>query len=677
MNTPNTCDDDEIARLNHYLQHFTRFDVVNEGTAQSVAAAGLRSVDVPDKTDYDEKSNHYHVDKTKDKELGDNVSAVLVQSISPSNEYSPAEVSADQRLNTLIPTIVNSASCNQSPEDSDHGPFRLQGISDALHSIQPALLEPRDQDTVEELNSIQPMPLQRNNNVDLTSQSGAGAYAISNPLFRPHDTNPEPRPITDTAQDVENPPALFQFENSADTLVEAHLVEESQTEIVHAEKVPTEPTRMHRRNRLLPFVAALIIVALLVVLGILLWGDIKDEPSNVDTETTSNIRNQGNESSVASNDTITIIESGSTSNSTSKNSTESKQQWCFRTTEELYQTITKYWEDTSTNSSVSNIYGWPMSKWCGISNITIFDHLFKVSKQRVDYDSIMPANLTDEAVITASNMVEDIGSWDMRRAERIEFMFEGLQNVSESWGIQKWDTTSLVSMEGVFKNTSWTLPMLNLSSWDTSKVETMAHLFLDSNVERPGIAQWDTAKLQTMFRFADGNPYFNEDLSKWNTGSVRTMQKAFRRCTNFNQDLSGWNTSSLELLNMAFLGTTSFHSNIGQWDVSNVETLYGTFKESNFNNDITTWSVTKVADMQRTFAQNKAFNQDVSAWNVSRVTDLYKAFDGASSFSQDLCAWRFRLPTGIRTRNMFQNTGCPNTSDPVSIEEGPFCFNCN
>ncbi|CAB9522117.1 receptor-like protein kinase [Seminavis robusta] len=649
MTTSNTGEDEEIARLNQYLEQLMRFDVVKEGTVQSVP--GVHSFDVPDKTDCVEKSKYIHVDnKTKDFELGDKLSAV--QPISPPNEYSPAQVSEDQRINTLIPTTINSVSGNQSPENSDHRPLRHQGSIDELRSIQPALL-------------------QRNHNVDLTSQSGAGAYAISNPLFRPHDTTAESRPITDTPQDVENSPALVRFENSVDSLVEAHLVEESQTEIVHAEKMPTAPTWMNRRSRLMLLIAVLIIVSLLVVLGITIRGDAEDEPSKLDTETTSNIRNQGNESSMASNGTITI--SGSGSGSTSKNRTER----CIRTTEELYQTITKYWEDTSPNSSVSIVYGWPMRKWCGISNITIFDHLFKVSQQRIDYDSIMPANLTGEAVITASNMVEDIGSWDMRSAQRIESMFEGLQNVSASWGIQKWDTNSLVSMKGVFKNTSWTRPMLNLSSWNTSKVQTMAQLFLDSNVQLPGIAHWDTSRLQTMFRFADGNPYFNEDLSKWNTGSVTTMQKAFRRCTSFNQDLSGWNTRSLEQLTMAFWGATIFHSNIGQWDVSNVGTLYGTFKESNFNNDITTWHVAKVTDMQQTFQHNKAFNQDISAWNVSRVTALNWAFNGASSFSQDLCAWRFSLPTGIPTKNIFQDSGCPNTSDPVSIEEGPFCFNCN
>ncbi|CAB9522119.1 (Lipo)protein [Seminavis robusta] len=645
-----TTDDNGTAGLQQYLDHLNSF----EGPEQSVGAAGVPRV--ADKAENNNEVKEDAVEHLKKRKEGDNLSGILT--ISPSSNAPLVKALEQQRISTLIPTPLGkcSESNNQNPESSYY--------------------VPRDQDTVEVLNtsSIQPLPLRQNNNVDLASQSEAGAYAIQSPFFR----QAQVQSINDDTDDLENPnsPPL-QLDNSADSLVEAHLVEETETEIVHAEKVPIEPSHPNRRNRIILFIAVLIIVALLVVLGITMRRGAKEAQSKADTETTSKIRNQGNESSVASNDTITIIESGSTSTSTSKNSTEGKQQRCIRTTEELYQTITKYWEDTSTNSNVSIMYGWPMNKWCGISNITIFNHLFKVSKQRVDYDSIMPANLTDKAMITASNMVEDIGSWDMRRARRIEFMFEGLQNVSESWGIQKWDTTSLISMKGVFKNTSWTLPMLNLSSWDTSKVQNMAQLFLDSNVQRPGIAQWDTAELQTMFRFADGNPYFNENLSNWNTGSVTTMQKAFKRCTNFDQDLSGWNTMSVKQLSQTFWGATSFHSNIGQWDVSNVETLFGTFKESNFNNDITSWNVAKVTDMQQTFQHNEAFNQDISAWNVSQVTDLQWTFAGASSFSQDLCAWRFSLPTGIPTKNMFQNSGCPNTSDPVSIEEGPFCFNCN
>ena len=58
-----------------------------------------------------------------------------------------------------------------------------------------------------------------------------------------------------------------------------------------------------------------------------------------------------------------------------------------------------------------------------------------------------------------------------------------------------------------------------------------------------------------------------------------------------------------------------------------------------FNQDISSWDVSKVTNMDRMFAGAAAFNQDISSWDVSSVTAMVDMFYNATSFNQDLSGW--------------------------------------
>jgi hypothetical protein len=70
------------------------------------------------------------------------------------------------------------------------------------------------------------------------------------------------------------------------------------------------------------------------------------------------------------------------------------------------------------------------------------------------------------------------------------------------------------------------------------------------------------------------------------------------------------------------------------------------------------------------------FNSDISGWKVRKLVDLRRMFYDASSFSQDLCAWRTSLPLNPYFEWTFLLTTCANTSDPMSVNLGPFCAVC-
>ena len=78
------------------------------------------------------------------------------------------------------------------------------------------------------------------------------------------------------------------------------------------------------------------------------------------------------------------------------------------------------------------------------------------------------------------------------------------------------------------------------------------------------------------------------------------------------------------------------------------------------------------------FEEATTFNQDISTWNVTSVTNLEGMFLGAASFDQNLCAWGSRLPPDAVVTEMFVGTACPVMDDPdlSANPPGPFCHTC-
>ena len=79
----------------------------------------------------------------------------------------------------------------------------------------------------------------------------------------------------------------------------------------------------------------------------------------------------------------------------------------------------------------------------------------------------------------------------------------------------------------------------------------------------------------------------------------------------FNQDLSSWDVSSVTNMNYMFQGASNFNGNIENWDVSSVTNMNGMF------------------------GQAENFNQDLSSWDVSSVTIMNGMFEAANALSDE------------------------------------------
>lgn len=139
------------------------------------------------------------------------------------------------------------------------------------------------------------------------------------------------------------------------------------------------------------------------------------------------------------------------------------------------------------------------------------------------------------------------------------------------------------------------------------------------------------------------------DLSKVVTTIVKDMSWLFEIGTigeasyTFNEDISSWDVSNVTNMDDMFRGAYSFNQDIGNWDVSSVRSMARMFEgASAFNQDVGNWDVSNVTNISGMFsnASNASkFNQDISNWDVSSVTSMGGMFNGASAFNEDIGSW--------------------------------------
>ena len=120
--------------------------------------------------------------------------------------------------------------------------------------------------------------------------------------------------------------------------------------------------------------------------------------------------------------------------------------------------------------------------------------------------------------------------------------------------------------------------------------------------------------------------------------------------SNFNQDISSWDVSNVTNMNFMFSQNSAFNQDISNWDTSSVTNMGGMFVRASFNQPIGNWDVSSVTNMRAMFYQNTAFNQDIGNWDTSNVTDMSLLFF-FSSFNQDISSWNTSSVTNMN--NMF------------------------
>jgi uncharacterized delta-60 repeat protein len=265
-----------------------------------------------------------------------------------------------------------------------------------------------------------------------------------------------------------------------------------------------------------------------------------------------------------------------------------------------------------------------------------------------------------------------------------------------------------------FNNTGDRLKLMDVSNWGPLVLSTDAAFFGCENMNSTAA---DAPKITTnnlTSTFANCG-LFNGDVSKWDVSGVQFFGGIanfpngqlfrggmFSECISFNQDISSWDMSSARVLTFMFWNAFRFNNGnsdgIKNWNTSNVESVqqmfarnhdsnpysqqyltdnfgtssYISLSDTDFNQPIGNWNVSKVVNMSRLFSSNSfgnrnvAFNQNLSNWDVSRVTAFDTAFASANNFNNGGAPLTWKATRATVFQNIFEN--CSSLNVPIDIK---------
>ncbi|MBO7560760.1 BspA family leucine-rich repeat surface protein, partial [Candidatus Saccharibacteria bacterium] len=172
---------------------------------------------------------------------------------------------------------------------------------------------------------------------------------------------------------------------------------------------------------------------------------------------------------------------------------------------------------------------------------------YTTEKLTIDLSSIKTSNkLTGTSRLFAeSYYIEKIifsDKFETSGVTNFAEMFRGCGSLSEIVGVEDFDTTSAIYLNGMFWNNKIT--SLDLTAWNTSNVTTIEHLFRGcSKLETLNVSNWNVANVTNMSDVF-GTPVLNElDLSKWTNSKVTKTGYMFQGGNYTVLDLSGIDTS--------------------------------------------------------------------------------------------------------------------------------------
>ena len=268
----------------------------------------------------------------------------------------------------------------------------------------------------------------------------------------------------------------------------------------------------------------------------------------------------------------------------------------------------------------------------------------------------------------------DLSGWNTDNVTNMAWMFFGASSLESVGDLSGWASAgSLTHMRGIFHGAS-SLTSLNLSGWDTSSVLDMQDLFRNTSAltSIEGLSEWNTESATHMASMFNGAISLETlDLSGWNTNSVRFISRMFYGASSLVSvgDLSGWaSTGNLSEMQRMFYGASNLESlNLSGWDTSGVESMLGLFRNTTALTSIeglADWDTGSVTNMSRMFegASSLVNIECLSDWDTSNVWTMQEMFRGASNLeSLDLSGWNTDSVTNMS--HMFRDASSLTSLD--------------
>ena len=347
----------------------------------------------------------------------------------------------------------------------------------------------------------------------------------------------------------------------------------------------------------------------------------------------------------------------------------------FTTKADLITAIDAWIED---DTAATTTYG-DINTW-DVSAITDFSYLFD---QKAEFNS----NISNWDVSSGDNMRgmfkeasifnQDISEWNVSKVTDMSFMFYKAEAFNQ-------DISTKIINEGESNE---------YKKWDVSQVKDFTSMFWQAKVFDQNIGSWDVSSAETMKGMFNVAEEFNQDIGNWNVTNVTDMSDMFWDAKKFNQNINtkvvnqeteteyiAWNTTNVENMGHMFQNADVFNSPIDKWNMSNVTNTSYMFRDTIFNQDISTkvileadsptgqeytaWDVSKVYQVSLMFYNASKFDQDISSWQLKfakndesdkeYITKLNYMFWGAKQFNQDITRWNTENVTSFT--GMFYST---------------------
>ena len=221
-------------------------------------------------------------------------------------------------------------------------------------------------------------------------------------------------------------------------------------------------------------------------------------------------------------------------------------------------------------------------------------------------------------------------------------------NISSLKPLSKWDTSSVVSLQGIFQGQDGLVSLEGLENWDVSNVETLYLAFsaMSNLTSLKALTVWNTAKVKDIaFAFGD-DPLLTtlEGLENWDTSNVETMQGTF-----------------LASSSASFFGGLESLEAIKNWDTSKVTTMRGMLQKQAAITSLDAlkkWDVSNVTNFAN-FCSNCISLSDARAannWDMASVTIFDRMFNDTPALKEiNLSNFDFSQVATTANANLISN----------------------
>ena len=240
-----------------------------------------------------------------------------------------------------------------------------------------------------------------------------------------------------------------------------------------------------------------------------------------------------------------------------------------------------------------------------------------------------------------SNIISlDFTNFNTSYVKRMDFMFCKLEKLKEIKGLNKFITSNVKSMKGMFSMCR-ELEYLDLSNFDTSNVVNMTTMFYKCYKlkEIKGINKFITNKviyMSSMFKFCTEIEYL--DLSNFKTLNALSMEYMFSGCNKLKEIKGLVNFITYKVTSMAglFQNCKELHylnlSNFNTFNAIDIHCMFDGCTKLREIKGLDLFITNNVTNMAALFqlCENLQY-LDLSNFNTSNVTDMSYMFAGCSN----------------------------------------------